>query len=109
MAGRSETHTVQAERLFEARSVESFNRIDYALALLRLLNLSTTVAVYRNTRQLHLELGSRVLGASAGALLGIPPHATRQDIARSVAELGGYAEQPFMLDLLCAVRPEPSG
>lgn len=107
MSGRSETHTIQAERLFEARSAESFNRIAYAISLLKLLNLSSTVAVYRNNRQLRLERGSRILGE--GSLLGIPPHATREAIARSVAELGGYAEQPFMLDLLCAVRPEPSG
>ena len=107
MAGRDETHTIQAERLFEARSSESFNRIAYALALLKLLKLTTTVAVYRNNRQLRVEHGSRVFGA--GALLGIPPHATREAIARSVAELGGFAEQPFMLDLLCAVRPETSG
>jgi hypothetical protein len=107
MAGRSETHTIQAERLFEARSTESFNRIAYAIALLKLLNLGTTVAVYRNSRQLRVERVSRVLGDRA--LLGIPPHATREAIARSVAELGGYAEQPFMLDLLCAVRPEALG
>ena len=34
------------------------------------------------------------------ALVGIPPHASRESIAVALAELAGVAWQPFVIDLL---------
>ena len=106
MPTRSNTHTIEAERQFEARSSESFNRVAYAIKLLRLINPPLSVAVYGSCRQLRVERG-RALGAeSAWALLGVPPHATRASIARALVELSGLEREPFLLDLLCAVSSE---
>jgi hypothetical protein len=109
MASRSSTHTTEADRRFEARSTESFNRVAYAVQLLRLLNPPLTVAVYGNRGQLRIERG-RALGAeSAWALFGVPPHATRESIAQALVELSGLDREPFLLDLLCAGSVKPLG
>ncbi|MET0792808.1 MAG: hypothetical protein ABW061_14910 [Polyangiaceae bacterium] len=109
MPPRSNTHTIQTERQFEARSTESFNRVAYAIQLLKLLNPPLTVAVYGNRGHLLVERG-RALGAQpAWALFGVPPHATRESIARALVELTGLERQPFLVDLLCAGAVEPLG
>ena len=109
MPARSNTHTIEAERQFEARSTESFNRVAYAMLLLRLLKPPLSVAVYGSQRQLRVERG-RALGAErAWALFGVPPHATRESIARALVELSGLEGEPFLLDLLCAVSVKPLG
>ncbi|MEO8903959.1 MAG: hypothetical protein ABI488_16645 [Polyangiaceae bacterium] len=102
MAQRSGSHSVQAEERFEARSSERFNRVAYAIELLKVLNPPLTVAVYGTSRHLHLEQG-RGLGREAPwALFGVPPHATRENIVRALAVLSDLEEQPFLVDLLCA-------
>ncbi len=109
MATRDKSHSVEVERQYEARSTESFNRVAYAMQLLALLNPPITVAVYRNNRQLLVERG-RGLGAEAPwALFGVPPHATRESIARALAELSGLAHAPFLVDLLSAKPAERLG
>ena len=104
MAVRSNTHTVEAQRHYEARSSERFNRISYAMEVLKLLNPSLKVAVYRNHGQLQVERGRGLGGEGPWALCGIPPHATREGIARALVELSGLEHEPFLLDLLCAPR-----
>lgn len=102
MPARSSTHTIESDRQFEVRSNESFNRVAYAIQLLRLLNPPLTVAVYGNHDQVRIERG-RALGAeSEWVLVGVPPHATRQSIALALVELSGLDREPFLLDLLCA-------
>ncbi len=109
MAQRSGSHSVQAEERFEARSPERFNRIAYAIELLRVLNPPLTVAVYATSRHIHLEQG-RALGREAPwALFGVPPHATRANIARALAVLSGREKQPFLVDLLSATPSVPPG
>jgi hypothetical protein len=97
---RDGTHSVQAQHRFEARSAEVFDRIAYAMQLLAILKPQMTVAVYGRNR--HIEV-QRSRGRSAPwALLGIPPHATRESIAAALVELSGLQERPFLTDLLCA-------
>src|SRR4051812_8741828 len=100
MPTRNNTHTVEAERQFEARSSESFNRLAYARELLELLNPAMTVAVYSNARQVHVEQGRALGDQPAWALCGVPPHASRASIARALVKLSGLEDTPFLVDLL---------
>jgi hypothetical protein len=99
----SELEHVETVRDYEYRDLERFDRIAYAMHALRLLSpAKTTVAIYRAGLRLRVERG-RDLRAGAGATwatLGIPPHASRRQIALAVAELAGVAEVPFVVDLL---------
>jgi len=108
MAQRASTHSVQAEERFEARSQERFNRVAYAIALLKVLNPPLTVAVYGSRRHLQVERG-RLSSKGPWALFGVPPHATRESIALALAELSGVAREPFLVDLLCATPADPLG
>jgi hypothetical protein len=102
MNARSSATTIQVgEQRFEARSEERFDRIAYALDLLRILDPPFTVAVYPRRRQLLVERG-RDLGAGDGgwAIVGIPAHATREQIASTLVELCGLGERRFVVDLL---------
>ncbi|MCA9625846.1 MAG: hypothetical protein KC731_42780, partial [Myxococcales bacterium] len=73
-----------------------------ALAILRPARLQ--VVVYQGTRELRVERGPRshAAGPAGGewAMVGIPPHASREHIAWGLAELAGVAHVPFMVDLL---------
>jgi hypothetical protein len=96
------SHTIQAQRRYEARSSERFDRIAYAMSLLRLLKPPMTVAVYSRSRYLHVERGRQLQAQEAWATLGVPPHATRASIASAVVELSGLSRESFLIDLLCA-------
>jgi hypothetical protein len=100
---RTSTHTIQAQQHFEARSSESFNRLEFAMRLLKFLKPQLNVAVYARARHLHVERGGIGLGAG-WAMLGIPPHATRENIVRALVELAGVEHEPFLVDLLCGLR-----
>jgi hypothetical protein len=95
--------STEAQQHFEARSSESFNRIEFAMSLLELLKPPMSVAVYARARHLHVERSRPGVGG-CWAMLGIPPHATRENIVRALAELAGVEHQPFLVDLLCALR-----
>lgn len=98
---RTSTHSIQAQRLFEARSSDAFNRIEFAMSVLAFLKPPMSVAVYPRLR--HLEATRGGVG-EAWATLGVPPHATRENIVRAVVELVGAEDQPFLVDLLCSFR-----
>jgi hypothetical protein len=102
MPTRNNTHTVEAERQFESRSSQSFNRIAYALELLKLLNPPLTVVVYASQRQVQVEQGRALGDQPAWALCGVPPHASRASIARALVKLSGLDGAPFLVDLLVA-------
>jgi len=88
----------RADRL--VGSDERFDRIGFAMELLRVLRPPLTIAVYERRHDLRVDQ-SRLLGpSSAWAMLGIPPHASRERIALAVAELAGVARVPFAVDLL---------
>jgi hypothetical protein len=95
-------HRIQAQRRYEARSSERFDRVAYTMALLRLLKPPMTVAVYAGNQYLHVERSGQRTPREPWAILGVPPHATRESIAAAVAELSGLQREPFVLDLLCA-------
>lgn len=106
MSARTGSHSIaNAEQRFEARSTESFDRIAYAMALLRLLKPRMTVAVYPRSQKLLVERGREPGSTGVWALVGIPPHATRQNIASALAELSGVESEPFVVDLLQASLP----
>jgi hypothetical protein len=98
-----ELEHVEPDRHYEYRDLERFDRIAFAMHALRLLSPpKVTVAIYRAGLRLRVERG-RDLRAGAGAswaTLGIPPHASRRQIALAVAELAGLAEVPYVVDLL---------
>jgi hypothetical protein len=100
---RAGTHSIEAQRQFEARSSEAFNRLEFAMRLLKLLKPQMNVAVYARVHSLHVERSSRGV-AEPWAMLGIPPHATRENIVRALAELSGVEHEPFLVDLLCGLR-----
>ena len=108
MAKPESTHSIEAERRrFEARSSQSFDRIAYALELLKVLNPALTVAVYRT--QQHLEVDHGQFGSDGPwALFGVPPHAARESIVLAVAELCGVSREPFLVDLLRAAPAHSS-
>jgi hypothetical protein len=100
------SHTIQAQRRYEARSSERFDRIGYAMKLLRLLKPPMTVAVYPGSQFVHVERSRPRTPNEPWAILGIPPHATRETIATAIAELTGRDRASFLVDLLCAGNAE---
>lgn len=102
MSGAATSHRIQAQRRYEARSSERFDRIAYTMALLRLLKPPMSVAVYPGSQYLHVERSGRRTPREPWAILGIPPHATRESIAAAVVGLSGLEREAFLIDLLCA-------
>jgi hypothetical protein len=102
---------IDEERRFEWRDGEQFDRIEFAMQALRFLRPSMTVAVYERRRHLKVERGrdlNRGLDA-VWAMVGIPPDASREHIARALAELTGAAHVPFLVDLLARVKDRVEG
>ena len=99
------SHTIQAQRRYEARSSERFDRIAYAMTLLRLLKPPMTVAVYPGSHFMHVERSRPRAPSAPWATLGIPAHATRETIASAIAELAGRDRASFLVDLLCTATP----
>lgn len=91
-------------RRIEYHDLEDFDRIAFAMrALDRLRPKRMTVAVYQAVSSLRVEQGSdfRKEGAS-WAIVGIPPHASREHIAYALAELAGVASVPYTVQMLLA-------
>jgi hypothetical protein len=106
----SGTHQLEAdpgERLVFGDSFEEFDRVQFALRVLRLLSPPRmTVAVYECQRQ-RVESGrdpSRGPNATWG-VLGVPRRASRQHIVLAVAELAGMSDLPYVVDLLSQQPP----
>lgn len=108
MADRSNVLFVDRVRLYEAVDPEEFDRIDFAMQALRLLRpRRLTVAVYRRHAELRIEC-VRDLAQGEGArwaMVGIPPRASRAQIAHALAELAGVADVPYALDVLLRAEP----
>lgn len=89
----------------EYRDPEAFDRIAFAMrALRRLRPKRMKVAVYEAVSSLHVESGrdfKRGEGAT-WAMVGIPPHASREHIAYALAELAGVSSVPYAVQMLLA-------
>lgn len=95
---------VQDEREYDR---EAFNRVSYAMQLLRLLKVRHRVAICVGTSRLNVEQGDTPgsLKPKPWAILSIPPDASRAHIALTVAQLAGRSADPFLLDWMLRVRP----
>ena len=94
---------VDPARRWERQDPESFDRIAFAMRALALLRPRIDrIAVYSSIERLVVERGRDLKsdGDRDWALVGIPPHASRQSIAMALAELVGVAGTPFVVDLL---------
>lgn len=98
----------QHERIDQARHLEyrddrNFDRIAFAMrALDRLKPKRMTVAVYAAVSTLRVERGENLRRGAGGswAIVGIPPHASREHIAYALAELAGVASVPYVVQCL---------
>ena len=103
---------VDPARRYERHDPEPFDRIAFAMRALALLRPRIDkIAVYSSVARMVVERGRdmRAEGDTDWALVGIPPHASRESIAVALAELAGVARQPFVVDLLVlAGRAEAS-
>lgn len=97
-------------RQIEYHDKSEFDRIAFAMrALRRLKPKGMTVAVYSAVTALRIRSG-RDLGGGAGArwaIVGIPPHASREQIAFALAELAGAAATPFAVQMVLAEGGPP--
>lgn len=102
-AYRDPREFVQEQRDYEPGDLERFDRIEFALAVLRILNpQGMTVAVYRREHRLSIDRGrdlARPYG-STWAIVGIPSDASRRHIALTLAELAGLGDVPYLVDAL---------
>lgn len=89
------------------RSSEQFDRIAYAMQLLKWLRPPMTVAVYECYQGLRVDRGS-LAGAARWAMVGIPRDASREHITFALAELAGLERAPFVVDLLAVAANETS-
>jgi hypothetical protein len=96
---------IDPQRSVEYRDPSEFDRIAFAMrALRRLRPKRMTVAVYSAVSALRVERGRdlrRGEGATV-AIVGIPPHASREHIAYALAELAGIESVPYAVNMLLA-------
>jgi hypothetical protein len=108
---RDRRHFVQEQRSFEPADPERFDRLAFAIDVLRALDPPRlTVAVYRTERGISVDRGR---DPSSGenvrwAVVGIPPHASRSHIVHALAELAGVSQMPYVLDALARSPSEVS-
>ena len=93
------------ERRRIAYGDERFDRLKFAMRALRILRpRGMKVAVYEARFDVRVEQGrdfARGADAKASwAMVGIPPHASREHIALALAELAGVSRVPFVIDVL---------
>jgi hypothetical protein len=93
---------IDEERRFEWQSSDAFDRLAFAMRVLAILRPRMTVAVYARQRHLKIESGRDLANDPNGmwAMVGIPPNASKEHIARALAELAGCANAPFIVDLI---------
>lgn len=107
-----ENHMVAIDphRQIEYHDKSEFDRIAFAMrALRRLKPEKMTVAVYSAVSALRVRSG-RDLGGGDGArwaIVGIPPHASREQIAFALVELAGATAVPFTVQMLLAEPATP--
>jgi hypothetical protein len=89
----------------EYHDPSDFDRIAFAMrALRRLRPRRMKVAVYEATSALQVHHGRDFQrgGGASWAMVGIPPHASREHIAYALVELAGVASVPYAVQMLLA-------
>lgn len=96
-------------RAHEYHDPTDFDRIAFAMRALHRLRLPRmTVAVYPAARALRVESGRDLRREGAKwAMVGIPPHASREHIAYALAELAGAEAVPYVVQMLLAEDSRP--
>ncbi|CAN96687.1 hypothetical protein predicted by Glimmer/Critica [Sorangium cellulosum So ce56] len=102
-----DAHHVEIDRArhVEYRDPSEFDRIAFAMRTLdRLRPKRMTVAVYPAIAAMRVERGSNLQRGEGGswAIVGIPPHASREHIAYALAELAGVESVPYAVQSLLA-------
>lgn len=101
-------HDARYEEVLAARSVEyhdpqPFDRIAFAMrALNRLRAKRITIALYSSSSSLRVQCDTVMRGTRRLAIVGIPPHASREHIAFALAELAGVESTPYVVQSLLA-------
>ncbi|MCC6552067.1 MAG: hypothetical protein IT372_03465 [Polyangiaceae bacterium] len=98
---------VDPTRRIEYRDPAEFDRIAFAMRALDVLRPKRmTVAVYSAASALRVEQGKNLHRGAGGtwAIVGIPPHASREHIAYALAELAGVASVPYAVQMLLAME-----
>ena len=98
------------QRRIEYRDPSDFDRIEFAMrALRRLRPKRMTVAVYQAVSTMRIEQGRNLHHGEGGswAIVGIPPHASREHIAFALAELAGVESVPYAVQMLLAADGLP--
>lgn len=92
-------------RRIEYHDKEAFDRIAFAMrALERLRPKRMRIAVYQSVSSLRIESSEDLKREGYRyALVGIPPHASREHIAYALAELVGVASVPYAVQMLLQV------
>ncbi len=95
---------VDPYRLYEHRDPEDFDRLAFAMRALGVIRPhGMTVALYRRSSDLRVDQGRDLACDGASwAMVGIPPHATRESIAVALAELAGLDGSAYIVDVLVA-------
>jgi hypothetical protein len=99
-----EQRAPEQQQHLEYHDPASFDRIAFAMRTLgRLRTRRMTIAVYSAISTLQIEQGRDLhREGSTWAMVGIPPHASREHIAYALAELAGVASVPFAVQALLA-------
>lgn len=96
---------LEPRRGTEFRDPSAFDRIAFAMRALGRLRLKRmTVAVYSSVAALRVETGRELRRGKEAtwAIVGIPPHASREHIAYALAELAGAESVPYVVQMLLA-------
>ena len=89
----------------EYQDPTEFDRIGFAMRVLRRLKpRRMTVAVYPAVSSLQVQRGADFRGGEGAswAMVGIPPHASREHIAYALVELAGVASVPYAIQSILA-------
>jgi hypothetical protein len=102
---RSRYEQVEARLHLEYHDPSEFDRIAFAMrALRRLRPRRLKVAVYEAVSSLQVKRGKDFDGGreTGWAMVGIPPHASREHIAYALVELTGATAVPYTVQMLLA-------
>ena len=94
---------VDEVREIEPADPEEFDRVGFALEAVSMLRgARLTVAVYLRRAGLRVDAVRDLRGGDGArwVMLGVPPRASRAQIAHALAELAGVTNVPYAFDVL---------